>query len=311
VSTRFHGVYPILPTAFDDDGAFDELSQRRLVDFMIAAGVHGLVTLANASEGYAVSDAERDQILRVVLDQAHGRLPVIVGVSHPSAKIAAERSRFAQDAGASGILSLPPFYGEWATDAGGVLAYFAALSTAVTIPLMVQDHPLSALPLPPALLARLAKEVENVRYFKIEVPRAPAKFADTLALAGERVLGIFGGMNGLLFVEELARGGCGTMPSGAMPEVFVAVYDAFTAGDRTRAEELFRHYLPLIYLENALGGRNLPKEVLHMGGILSSTHVRIPVPQSWDETTRHRLRELAQRYDLLALRYQPARAPSL
>lgn len=190
-------------------------------------------------------------------------------------------------------------------DAAGVVAYFAALSAAVSIPLMVQDHPLSGVPLPAALLARLANEVEHVRYFKIEVPRAPGKFADVLALAGERVLGIFGGMNGLLFVEELLRGGCGTMPSGATPEVFVAVYEAFLVGDRTWADELFRRYQPLIYLENALGGRNFPKEVLHMGGIIRSAHVRAPVPASWDEATRQRMRDMVRAYDLLALRYNP------
>jgi 2-keto-3-deoxy-L-arabinonate dehydratase len=135
------------------------------------------------------------------------------------------------------------------------------------------------------------------------VPRAPVKYADVLAQAGERVLGIFGGMNGLLFIEELARGGCGTMPSSATPEVFVDVYNAFVTGDRAQAESTFNHYLPLIHFENALAGRNLPKELLHMGGIIRSPHVRIPVPASWDPVTREHARALAQAYDLLALRY--------
>jgi 4-hydroxy-tetrahydrodipicolinate synthase len=171
---------------------------------------------------------------------------------------------------------------------------------------MVQDHPLSGLPLPAALLAQLVREVEHVRYFKIEVPRAPVKFAEVLAQAGERVLGIFGGMNGLLFIEELARGGAGTMPSSAIPDVFVAVYHAFAAGNRTQAELIFNHYLPLIHFENALAGRNLPKELLHMGGIIRSPHVRIPVPASWDSVTCERARAMAQAYDLLVLRRSKA-----
>ncbi len=305
-SKPFHGIFPIAPTAFGDNGEFDEPSQRRIVDFLIDSGVHGIVTLANASEGYAVSDQERETILSVMIDQTHRRVPVIAGVSHPSARVAAERCKAAQDAGADGVLSLPPFYGLWNTDAAGVLAYFKALSAATELPIMVQDHPLSGLPLPPALLARLAKEVEHVRYFKIEVPRAPVKYAEVLALAGDRVLGIFGGMNGLLFLEELARGGCGTMPSSATPEVFVAVYDVFVAGERAKAEQIFNRYLPLIHFENALAGRNLPKELLHMGGIIRSPHVRVPVPASWDDTTRERARIMASEYDLLALRYQSA-----
>src|ERR1051325_9012326 len=101
-SEPFHGIFPIVPTAFTDDGEFDEPSQRNIVDFLIAAGVQGLVTLANASEGYAVSDAERERILAVTLDQTQGRVPLIAGVSHPSAKVAAERCKAARDAGASG-----------------------------------------------------------------------------------------------------------------------------------------------------------------------------------------------------------------
>jgi 2-keto-3-deoxy-L-arabinonate dehydratase len=167
---------------------------------------------------------------------------------------------------------------------------------------MVQDHPLSGVPLPAALLARLAREVEQVRYFKIETPRAPVKFGATLALAGERVLGIFGGANGLLFIDELACGGCGTMPSGATPEVFVAVYHAFMNGEREKAETLFRHYLPLIYFEHSLGGKNFPKELLQMGGIIRSAAVRPPVPASWDEPTRQRAQAMARQYDLLVLR---------
>ena len=167
---------------------------------------------------------------------------------------------------------------------------------------MVQDHQISGIPLSPGILARLAKEVEHVRYFKIEVPRAPVKFAELLALAGPRVLGIFGGMHGLLFIEELARGGCGTMPSSATPEIFVAIYKAFVTGDHAGAEEIFNRYLPLIHFESALAGRNLTKELMHMGGIIRSAHVRYPVPPSWDVATHERAIEMAREYDLLALR---------
>lgn len=298
----WRGIFPIVPTAFTDEGAFDEAGQRRIVDFLLKAGVQGLVALANASEGYAVSDGERGLIMDAMIDQAGGRAPVIVGVSHPSARVAAERCKQARDAGADGILSLPPFYGQWTTDAAGVMEYFAALSAATELPLVVQDHPLSGIVLPASLLARLAKEVEHARYFKIEVPRAPAKFAEVLALAGERVLGIFGGTHGLLFLEELARGGCGTMPSSATPEVFVAIYAAFAAGEIAQAEAIFNRYLPLIYFENALAGRNLPKELMQMGGIIGSAHVRAPVPPSWDAATRERARRLAKQFDVLALR---------
>lgn len=298
------GVYPILLTVFDEREAWDEQCQRKAIDFLIDAGVHGLVTLANASEGYSVSDAERVRIVDAVVDQVRGRVPVIVGVSHPSARIAVERCRAAAQAGASGILSLPPFYGAWVADAAGVYDYFAALSGAVDLPIIVQDHPLTAMPLPPALLARMALELEHIRYFKIEVPRSPTKIAETLALGGDRILGIFGGMGGITFIEELDRGACGTMPSSALPEVFTKVYEAYISGNRAQSQEIFNRYLPLIRFELHLAGKNLQKELLKMGGIICSAAAREPVPPSCDEATRKQMLELIPQFDLFALKYK-------
>ncbi len=303
MTSLFQGVYPILLTAFDDRGDFDESCQRKATDFLLAAGVHGLVTLANASEGYAVSDAERDRIVDVVIDEVRGRVPVIVGVSHPSTKIAVERSRAAAGAGASGILSLPPFYGTWVADMAGVYDYFAALSDVVDLPIIVQDHPLTGMGMSPALLAKMAHEIENVRYFKIEVPRSPSKIAETLALASDRILGIFGGMGGMTFIEDLDRGACGAMPSSALPEVFVGAYEAFVNGQRAQAQELINRYLPLIRFELHLAGKNLQKELLKMGGIICSAAVREPVPPSCDEATRQQMLELIRQFDLFALKY--------
>lgn len=297
------GVYPILTTVFDDVGEFDEEGQRHAIEFLLDARVDGLVTCANASEGYALSDAERERVIQVVIDQVRGRVPVIVGVSHPSTKVAIEKSRAAERAEAQGILSLPPFYGAWAADATGIFNYFASLGASTDLPVIVQDHPLSGIPLSVGLMARIAGELENVRYFKIEVPRAPLKMAELLTLAGERVLGIFGGMSGITFFEELERGACGTMPSSAFPDVFANVYRAYCEGHRDLARERFEHYLPLIRFELHLGGRNFQKELLNLGGIIRSAQVREPAPPSWDESTRREMIEMVQRYDLLALHH--------
>ena len=157
--------------------------------------------------------------------------------------------------------------------------------------------------MPAPFLARLATELENVRYFKIEVPRAPLKMAELLRLAQERVSGIFGGMGGIMFVEELERGACGTMPSSALPDVFASIYRVFTRGETNAARDLFDRYLPLIRFELQLGGKDFQKELFHLGGIISSAHSRGPVPPSWDETTRQQMRALVSKYDLAALRY--------
>lgn len=301
----WRGVFPILATIFDDEAEFDEGGQRQVIEFLINAKVDGLVTCANASEGYALSDAERERVIRVVFDQVRGRVPVIVGVSHPSTRIAVERSRAAARDGAQGILSLPPFYGGWAADAGGIINYFTALSASTDLPVILQDHPLTPIAVPVGLMARIAHDLPNVRYFKIEVPRAAQKMADLLSSARESVGGIFGGMGGITFFEELERGASGTMPSSALPDVFVEIYRTYCGGQPALAREKFERYLPLIRFELHLGGKNFQKELLKLGGLIKSAQVREPVPPSWDESTRQEMIDLVRRYDLLALRHSP------
>jgi dihydrodipicolinate synthase/N-acetylneuraminate lyase len=95
------------------------------------------------------------------------------------------------------------------------------------------------------------------------------------------------------------------MPSSALPEVFVRIWEAFNRGNRARAEEVFNHYLPVIRFELHLAGKNLQKELLKLGGIICSAMVREPVPPSCDERTRQQMLELIRQFDLFALKYVP------
>ena len=101
VRRPYKGVFPVVPTVFDADGRLDLEGQKRAVDFMIDAGSHGLCILANFSEQFVLTDAERDLILDTVLNHVAGRVPVIVTTTHFASHICAERSRRAQQAGAA------------------------------------------------------------------------------------------------------------------------------------------------------------------------------------------------------------------
>ena len=87
------GVHPIAPTPFRDDGSLDPDGQRRVLDCMIDQGVDGICILANYSEQFLLSDAERDQLLDLCLGHVAGRVAVIVTCSHFSTRIAVERAR--------------------------------------------------------------------------------------------------------------------------------------------------------------------------------------------------------------------------
>src|SRR5665213_3363194 len=83
----FRGVFPVAPTVFDDEGRLDLDGQRRCIDFMIDAGSDGICILANFSEQFVLSDAEREILSKSILDHVDGRVPVIVTTTHFSTDI--------------------------------------------------------------------------------------------------------------------------------------------------------------------------------------------------------------------------------
>src|SRR5256885_9845552 len=108
-STRpYRGVFPVAPTIFDDRGELDLDGQRRCIDFMIDAGSHGICILANWSEQFTLTDAEREQVMHAVLEHVAGRVPVIVTTTHMGSQVCARRSRAAQEAGAAMVMVMPP-----------------------------------------------------------------------------------------------------------------------------------------------------------------------------------------------------------
>lgn len=163
------GVYPILATTFDDDGRLDLNSQESLVDYLLEQGANGFGLFGNASEGYALLEREREELLRLILRRGNGRVPLVVSTGHNGTYAAVELSRAAEAEGASALMVLPPYYMK--TDAEGLMRYYSAIGGAVKIPIMVQDAPLATqVAMPPALLVRLSQEIENLQYVKVEAP---------------------------------------------------------------------------------------------------------------------------------------------
>jgi len=298
----YRGIFPIVPTAFDDSSAIDEESQLRAAEFLIDAGVHGYCILANFSEQLALSDAEREYLTRLLIEHAGGRVPVIVTASHFSARVAAERCRRAQDAGAAMVMLMAPYHGTIRPDEAGCFAFFQTVSNAISIPIMIQDSPVSGVPLSASFLARLAREIENVKYFKIESTGAAVKLRELVRLAGPHVAGPFDGEEGITMLADLDAGATGTMPGGIIPEVFREVFDRYSAGDRDGATALYERFLPLINYENKLCGLRATKALLKEAGIIKSETVRAPTAPL-DPSIRAGLLELAHRLNPLILRY--------
>jgi len=184
----YAGVFPIAPTPFTASHDVDLDGQRRVLDCMIDQGVDGICILANYSEQFLLSDQERTTLLDLCLSHVAGRVPVIVTCSHFSTRIAAERGRQAAAAGAKMLMMMPPYHGA-TLRAGddGIVEQFARVAEAARVPIMVQDAPLSGVTLSVPLLARLAREVPLVSYFKIEVPGTAGKLRRLIEVGGAAI----------------------------------------------------------------------------------------------------------------------------
>ncbi len=297
------GILPVAPTPFGEDGELDEQGMRRVLDCMIDQGVDAICLLANYSEQFLLSDEERARLMRLSLEHVAGRRPVIVTISHFSTAIAVTRAKEAEAMGAAMVMMMPPYHGVGLVpDETGIFEHYQAVSDAISIPIMVQDAPLSGVSLPVPLLVRMARELENLRYFKIETPFAADKLAALIAEGGDAVIGPFDGEEAVTLLADLDAGATGTMTSALQPENIRPIVIDTLAGNHDAALAQWKRVLPLINHENRQCGLRATKAVMKQGGVIRSDHVRHPL-KPLSERTRTRLLQLAGELDLVALNW--------
>ncbi|ROZ77698.1 dihydrodipicolinate synthase family protein [Ramlibacter sp. WS9] len=300
---RYRGIFPVVPTTFTETGELDLASQKRCVDFMIAAGSDGLAILANFSEQFLLSDEEREVLTREILEHVAGRVPVIVTTTHFSTKICAERSRRAQDMGAAMLMVMPPYHGAtFRVGEAQIHEFYARLSDAVNIPIMIQDAPAAGTPLSAPFLARMAREIEHVAYFKIETAGAAAKLRELIRLGGDAIEGPWDGEEAITLFPDLEAGATGSMTGGGFPDGIRPIIEAHRTGDRDKAFALYQQWLPLINYENRQCGLLAAKSLMKEGGVIACEAPRHPLPAMHPEI-RSGLIETARRLDPLVLRW--------
>ena len=302
-SKPYSGIFPIAPTPFTKGGDVDLEGQRRVLDCMIDQRVDGICILANYSEQFLLTDAERSALLDLCTAHVAGRVPIIATTSHYSTRIAVERARAAAKAGAAMLMVMPPYHGATLrAEEKGIIEHYAAIAEAARIPIMVQDAPLSGVNLSVAFLARLAHEVPLVQYFKIEVPGAAAKLRGLIAAGGPTIAGPFDGEEAITLMADLDAGATGTMPSALLPDLIRPVVDHHRAGRRVDAAAAYARILPLINFENRQCGLRATKTVMAEGGVIASDAVRHPL-EPLHPAARAGLLELAGELQPIALRW--------
>ncbi|ONG50128.1 dihydrodipicolinate synthase family protein [Pseudoroseomonas deserti] len=299
----YRGIFPVVPTIFDERGALDLEGQKRCVDFMIDAGSDGLCILANFSEQFVLSDDERALLTREILAHVKGRVPVIVTTTHFSTRICAERSREAEALGASMVMVMPPYHGAtFRVPEGAVFDFFQGVSDAIGIPIMIQDAPVAGTPLSAGFLARMAREIAQVRYFKIETAGAASKLRELIALGGEAVEGPWDGEEAITLLADLDAGATGSMTGGAFMDGIRPIIMDHLAGRREEAVAGYARWLPLINYENRQCGLLAAKALMLAGGVIRCDAPRAPLAPM-HPAVREGLLDAARRLDPLVLRW--------
>ena len=290
------GVCTITLTPFTEEGDVDLGGIGSLARLYLDSGVHGLTILGIMGEAHKLSDAERSIVMQRYLEAAGDRVPVVVGCSAAATKVTIEWAREAEESGAAAVMVAPP---NQVRTLDLVFAHYRRVAAAVSLPVVVQDEPVNTgVVMPAAFIARVVNEIEGCRYVKLEEAPTTIKITSLLEKTEDRV-GIFGGLGGMYFYEELSRGAVGIMTGFAYQEILVRTYELFSKGKKREAREHFFRYLPLIRFEAQLGvgGVSISKEVFKLRGAITSSHVRFPAPALDEET----LRELEELVGLLGL----------
>jgi len=291
------GVYTVVPTPFDESGAVDVVSLERLVAFLAASGVEGLLVLGVMGEAPKLLLDERRAVVEAAVRAAAGRGSIVVGVTHPSVRGARTLAAAAEAAGAAALLLAPAPVDRVGRD-DAIVDYFGDVAAGSSLEIVLQDHPASSgVELSPELIGRIAHDVPRVASMKLEDPPTPLKI-QRVRSAVPPGFKIFGGLGGVFLLEELARGANGTMTGFAYPEVLLDVYRAHARGDADEAAAVFFRYLPLIRFEfQEAVGLAIRKRIYKLRGLIENDGVR-PPGTSLDDATTAELERLLERLGL-------------
>jgi len=238
-------VYPAICTPFTEDDVVDVEAQRRVVQFALECGSHGIVAFGLAGEVLKLSADERRQLTDVILEEVADAVPVFVGVGAPSSRAAIELARYAEAAGASCVVVPAPMSGAVGEDA--LVDYVVSIASAVTIPVMVQDAPAYVgVGLGTEVVRRIGERAENVRLVKLEA--GPAEMSHWIELLGDD-FAVWGGDGGMYLLDCVRSGAVGIIPGVDLVDLLVRVYEAEARGESALADERLRAILPMLVFE--------------------------------------------------------------
>jgi 4-hydroxy-tetrahydrodipicolinate synthase len=285
----FEGLMPAMVTPFDGEGEPDTTAAGAIVERFVEAGVSGISILGSTGEFSHLTPEERKRFAEALVEIVGGRAPLVVGVGAAGTREAIELARHAGEVGADGVLCVSPYY--WKVGEEALYRHFAAVAEASPVPVIVYNFPmLTGLDLPPALVARIARECPNAVGLKDTVtePMNTVRIMREVEQEGRPDFAVLAGFeDGIL--PTLLAGGDGAISglANVAPELFVGLVRSAKNSDLATAAELHRRALALMPLY-ALSdpGIGAIKLAMHRLGVPINPAVRGPAlpapPESSD-----------------------------
>jgi 2-dehydro-3-deoxy-D-pentonate aldolase len=294
VSAPLSGIVVPIPTLFDDRGRVDDEANARHIDWLIERGVHGIFALGTTGEFTSLSTGERRAFAELSVRAARGRIPVLIGCSSPWTDEAIDYARHAEEAGASGVVAVLPYY--WLPPDRSILEHYRLLAQGTALPVYIYNFPaLTGRSIAPRLVAQLAAEHPNIAGLKDTVDSV-AHIQEAIALVRPRRpdFAVLAGMDYHL-LNTLLLGGNGCVPGSAnfAPEPFVRIYRDAVAGRLDAAAERSRSLAPFARLY-ALEAAPfvIVKEAMAATGLIDRVTTRPPALPLPDEQRRQLRAEL-------------------
>lgn len=273
----WRGIFPIPVTPFKTDQELDIDGLRSQVDFCIQAGAHGIVYPGVVSEFFVLSDDERKRAVEAVIERVDDKIPVIVGVSAPSAIQAAVFGHHAKEAGASGLMAMAPYVHHlFSPSIDEITRFYQAIDGVSDLPIILQNARMGV-PVQPNRLDNLLDAAPGIRYIKEEVSPSTHQLSRVIEHVGGRVDGVFAGIGGVYLLNELERGAAGSMPAPPLVDVLTSAFRRYEEDDLSAASDILLPLTPIFTLE-LLYNLGVIKELLVRRGIIRQAVTRTTIP---------------------------------
>jgi 4-hydroxy-tetrahydrodipicolinate synthase len=286
-----NGIIPAMVTPFNGEGKVNEAALRRLAGNMIEAGCHGIFVLGSNGEFFSLSNKEKIEIARIVVDEVDGRLPVYAGTGGNSTAETISLTKQMEEVGVTAVSVITPYFVKLSQEE--LKNHFELIAEAVNIPIILYDIPgMTGNPLAPSTVKELAK-VSNI----VAIKDSSGSFDNVLKnleAQGPEFTVLVG--TDSLILPALMAGGGGAIAATAnlLPKVVVSIYEKWIAGDLEGAELQQRK---LRAIRNAFGKGTLPsvlKEAMNSAG-LEVGQPRLPV-KPLPEKTKLEVDEIVSHY---------------